>query len=616
MKKTIKGILAKPVSLVVAVVVPLLIVGWHLASSSKKTTYSIGTTNVGKLAETEANGKNPNSISKKSDLENIAKEVGSIGKFIGAPVPNSAGTKILFEETVETGVGMFFCETPNGHRQLLYEQPEKNYHVHDIHFLGWSPDDKYFAYCRKTDKREVVICDGESGQTVTTIPVSQTIYSGMWLSSQDFVYLDRNQTLREIRQLRGQWQRPNRFKSFKNVPEEKSTDAQDEPGSVGAPLKNLTAIAESVVWQQGGTIWGCSYNANAPVKIWESTTNELLEFSYSQRDQAFLMHCKDAKGEFLASYIPGKGQFPARFSELTRISTLPATNVTCINGLKGYVYLTKNDTGHNTFLIKKDDSSKPFLQSWSSIKSFTVTDNQLFVIGARSFTNDLVGIWQYSFAANSLTCAVPNQESSFKYAKFDATPPIIITNSFGEKRSYKLKSPADFSSSKKYPVVIGEGWSGYQLAVANGGDYFANLSREDRSVEQWKADMMAAYADVVKNPNIDTNAVYLIGISAGADVVVELLEQKPDLWHGAILFSPRTYPDASRLHVSKILIDSGSADIVLAGAGRKRLSQFQDAALHAGIPVTVAIHGDAAHVYRSVGAERERVQELVKFLFE
>jgi predicted esterase len=155
------------------------------------------------------------------------------------------------------------------------------------------------------------------------------------------------------------------------------------------------------------------------------------------------------------------------------------------------------------------------------------------------------------------------------------------------------------------------------MAVNDGGAYFASLSREDRSADQYSEDIMAVYKDVAKNPNIDTNNVYLLGISAGASTVSRLLEEKPDLWRGAILFSPMVFPDLSRCRVSRILVDYGTADKNLKILGSlKPLSQFQDAALQAGIRITVATHNDAGHVFKSVNAERERVRELVKFLFE
>ena len=387
-------------------------------------------------------------------------------------------------------------------------------------------------------------------------------------------------------------------------------------------MVGLMAMGNSVVWQRGGDIWRCSYNSDAPVKIWESSTNQLLEFTFSASDQLFLLHCLDANGEFVGSLDPAKGQFPARFSEIARLARLPATNLMCVGGVKDFAYFTKGEAGRKALVIQSKDSPVTATVEWATAKSYASArsyaagQKQIYVIGQRALTNDLVSIWRYDAANGSLACVVPNQETELKFAKNDAVSLVMVTNSLGDKLAYSLKSPAGFSASKKCPVVIGEGWTGYQLAVVGGGYCFANLSREGREMDQWHEDMMAVYDDLAKNPGIDIAQVYLLGISGGASVVNRLLEEKPGLWRGAILFSPVDFPDLTRVRVSKILIDSGGADLHLGDNGRARMAKFQDAALLAGIQVTVASHEDAGHVFNSVKAEKERVQELVKFLFE
>jgi hypothetical protein len=432
--------------------------------------------------------------------------------------------------------------------------------------------------------------------------------------------LDRNQILREIRQVDGEWHRPNRFKSFKNVPEDKTgqiDDGPDESKASATTLKGFTVAGDSVAWQQGSIIWSCSYNAEAPVKIWDATTNELIEFTYASKDQEYLLRCKDQNGEFLAGLIPGRGQFPARFSELNRISSaFPVTNIIPVNGIDGFAFQTRNEAGQPAFFIKDNATAQPTIQPWSNIKASSANEKHLYVVGTRFMTNDIVGIWQYGLISHVLDCAVPNQELDLGISHYDRSAPISLTNASGDKISYGQKPPTAFSLAKKYPAVIGEGWAGYQVAVNSGGAFFANVSRDDRTPAQWAVDIMAVYDDVIKNPNVDTNNIYLLGISAGASTVNWLIEQKPTLWRGAILFSPLDFPDLSRTHASKILIDTGGTDNDLGDTGRIRLVQFQDAALNAGVQVVVVSHTDAGHVYRSIRSERERVEGLVKFLFE
>jgi len=607
-------ILSRPASLAITIAVPLAIFGWHTLVASSRDQPSRLLASAGPAAPRAVlTGSAPN-------LEQVAREAGSIGKFVGVPEPNHAGTKILFAETTETGVGMFFCEIPGGHRRLLYVQPEKGYHVHDINFLGWSPDDKLFAYCRRTATREVVICDGLTGEGLVTNPVSQTIYTGLWLTPRDLVYLDRHQDLREIRQVDGTWRRPNRFKSFKSSPESQPDQTgipADETAPSTTPITGLTAADGAVVWQQGGDLWRCSYDADAPAKIWASSpTNTLLEFSWSPKVHQYLLHCQDQQGEFLATYLPGRGDLPAQYSELARITDSPATNIVSLAGGNGFACQIKTRAGGRGLWIKESVAAPPFVQNWATIKAFSASEQQLFIVGTRPQTNDLVGIWRYDPVARSLACVVPNQETSLQYVKLAMDSPIPLTNAGGDSFSYNLEPPVNCSPAKKYAMVIGEGWSGYQVAASSAGAYFARVSRDDRSDDQWQADILAVYADVLKTGCVDTNNIYLLGISAGAGAVNSLLEEKPELWRGAILFSPLDFPDLSRIHASKMLVDTGGADDDLGADGRARMGQFRDAALQAGIQLTVATHNDAGHVFRSVGAESERVRELTQFLIE
>ena len=71
---------------------------------------------------------------------------------------------------------------------------------------------------------------------------------------------------------------------------------------------------------------------------------------------------------------------------------------------------------------------------------------------------------------------------------------------------------------------------------------------------------MALYTMMTKNPNIDTNRVFLFGTSWDADFLSQIIAGKPDLWRGAILFGPGGLPGLSYLHKKKLLIIAGRND--------------------------------------------------------
>lgn len=188
------------------------------------------------------------------------------------------------------------------------------------------------------------------------------------------------------------------------------------------------------------------------------------------------------------------------------------------------------------------------------------------------------------------------------------------TNSDGTALVYHLSPPTDFEKGEKYPLVIiftGVRWRPQEGNVPAAGSFLASCNVVSANEEN----IVTFYQAAIKNPSIDTNRVYLLGVSGGAALAVRLLEDRPELWRGAILLSPVTFPDVSRLKASRILIDSGLNDNYLKQVGGlSRLTKFQDAAALAGIPVTLSVNKDASHVYRSKAAKRQRVRQILEFV--
>ena len=146
----------KPVSSSVVLVVPLLVIGWHGV-----TAWKLG------------------------ELRRIADELGSVRQFAGNPLPNHAGNRVLAVQTMENGVGLYLCSVSTGTRRLLSAQEEEKYRA--ITLLGWSPDDKQFAY---SQGRDIFLCDATSGDVLETLGLRGTNGVAMltWLRPDLFVY--------------------------------------------------------------------------------------------------------------------------------------------------------------------------------------------------------------------------------------------------------------------------------------------------------------------------------------------------------------------------------------------------------------------------------------------
>ena len=94
---------------------------------------------------------------------------------------------------------------------------------------------------------------------------------------------------------------------------------------------------------------------------------------------------------------------------------------------------------------------------------------------------------------------------------------------------------------------------------------FVYVEHYQRDESRWAEDALTVYESLAKNPNIDTNRVYLYGNSAGAGPVCDLPEESPKLWRGMIFHSPVRLPDPSQLSGKKIFVDCGASDL---GIGR------------------------------------------------
>jgi len=76
---------------------------------------------------------------KPAHLMKMADELGWIGHFHSGLYPNHSNTGLLFSQTTETGVGVYFCSATGGKKKLICEQAEKGWSWQKYGMLGWSP---------------------------------------------------------------------------------------------------------------------------------------------------------------------------------------------------------------------------------------------------------------------------------------------------------------------------------------------------------------------------------------------------------------------------------------------------------------------------------------------
>lgn len=582
-----KSLRYKRTGIVLTITMPLLVIVWHAVALT----------------------------SHPAHLGKIVKELGSTssGRFFRNPMPDNSGTHLLFIESTANGLGLYLSKIGDGHGKLLYEEPYKQANTPSDRFLGWSQNDQFFAYSRDNTQWEVVICDGDTGNTLATFPTPSRAISGAWLSPHNLAFACEDRVLYQVENLQGKWKAPRQFAYFKENVSHKLNKG---------PIENVTAFhTESVVWQQGNTIWSCGEHDDAPVKIWETTTNKLLGFSYSRVAQRFLLHCGDANGQFLMFFYPNR---PDQLENITRIDSKEGSprDLTLINDGKGYVFMSHIAATSNTLVIKLDDSHAPIQVQWPHyVRGFAAGQHEIFITS--SLGDGPIQINKYDIASGSAECVVPMTEDHFDYLTNFTMTCNQITNTAGETLKYYLFASPNLNV-KKHPLImgvpgagqIGYAWATSPVAFANCGFYYVYVSRQQRSRSEWAQDMFAVYEGLAKRPDIDTNNVYLYGVSAGLNEVYELLREKPGIWKGAILFCPDFFPDPTQLSAKKLFIDCGGRDPAFGKKGPQIPKQFQDEMARAGIPTTLLIHPNSKHALWSPPDEKERLRATLIFLTE
>ncbi len=570
----IKGLPSKKSAIVLTLTVPTLVFLWHLAALACRPVH----------------------------FNKIVSELGSatIGRFYTL-MPDHSEESLAFMQAEENGYGIYLCKIGEGKRILIDEDLYSQKGSPHQTLLGWSPDDDLFAFSRYKNRWEIVICDGETGETRATIPINDKVLYGTWLSPQKLAFVNRGFTIFTVNGAKRKWDAP------------KPLFGKRE----SVPIQNVTALgANAVAWQQGNTIWSCGESSPVPVKIWDSKTNFLIQFSLSSASNKILLNYQNTKGQFLACFHLGQ---PDRLEDVTRVNTneYHVGNLTLINNGKGYAFLSQIGTS-NILFAKWDDSRDLDQFVWpDQISRFVPGQHEIFV--ASSLNNGPTGIWKYDLASGSADCVVPRADDNLFYNITTTAEWNHITNSSGNPLTYYLYVPPGQVSKQKHPLIIGVdgiapagfAWNPNFQGFADCGYFYAYVERYQRDYFEWGQDVLSVYKRLAKRPDIDTNRVYLYGVSAGTGPVSELLSQKPGLWRGAVLLSAGALPDPFQIPGKRIFVDGGGLD----PGFNQRVRQFQQNAAKAGIPVTLMIFPGLDHMLnRTPYAEKEQFREVMLFL--
>lgn len=549
---------------------------------------------------------------KKFEIHRMADELIIPGNFWGAPMANQANTAFIFGERSENGINVYLHRDNQKTNIVIGAFTVGQFNALTLRLLAWSPDDKWCAYTRDGG---VFIYDGESGAQVAALNVGGSVENFAWLSPSKFAAFN-GTALDEFDYQPAGWAK----KRVVNV-----TNTQ--------PVTAFSALTDhSVVWRQTWDIWIYDFYSDQPVKIWHSMKNPLVDFTV-EKSGDILLNCGRSGGSLIdlnpfqveRDSEPGSGWAETRKLDDLDTNHCFVLKVTALKNRQGRVYLTtdswERDMSHfssakdKTLWVKKDPQSIAVqILGHHEIVDYSLQGDRIYIVGSE--TNEPPRIWAYDLTSDSLACVYSSIPKP-RYAKLVQASYCVIANEQGATTTtYRLWPPVQVVPGKKYPLMIEQTaykWQPEPQVAANCGWYFAMASRPSwgAGMQNWGKDVMAVYHELAKNPNIDTNRVFLYGVSAEAYHANGLLAEDLGLWKGAFLDgAPGPDPTLFKSHPLTVGIVVGNQDSEL-----KVVSDYLERACQHSQSTTVVLK-EGGHSWLSAASLRVSARSLADFLTE
>jgi dipeptidyl aminopeptidase/acylaminoacyl peptidase len=535
----------------------------------------------------------------------IAREWGGVPQLGRVVIPNHGNTHLVFNQQTEERMGFFLCDMAARKVSLLSPSVPQ--------FYGWSPDDTRLAYgltlTNSAGGMALRVCDGETGKLIAELqhPAFQGAAKFAWLTARRFACLaSAGVTVVEQRE-DGTWA------------------LGGSSVSAAVEATGLTRVSPTAVaWQEGNRIQRLEIGAGSPTTVWEAATARLEDFSWSDANGEYLLKCADEQGQYLLRYSPrtreavAAGRIdPARKGTFKGQSDWLDDSPTFLSWQGGSPRTVRlSDDGLNTFELGTVAEPQAQRLEWvGGVTAHTsLNGNHLYIIGHP--TNQPPGVWDFDTASGTLQCVVAGTAKRFAQAQNVAPVYGRLTNSAGAVRGYSLWQPTRLTPGKKYPLIIGQTVNSemmpYEQTAANCGYYFAVVHRPywmSKRLRDWPEDVLHLYEELARQPNVDTNRVYLWGRSAEAPYLTQLFQSHNPLWRGVVYCDTRSLPPPETMRGKHMFFITGSD-----AGDTARLMKYQDQALALGISVELYFQERSGHSPVCVRATRERTERVAQFL--
>jgi hypothetical protein len=571
-----KWLKANAFGITLVIFTPLLVLGWHESY-----------------------------VVRKAGWTRMADELGSVKTFWNTAKPDHKDNQFTFCVLTESGRTVYKSDA-SGNQMVLSDFSERSANTYFLRMLDWSPDD---AFCAYASNGIVYLKDGDSGRQMAILKVGGGVGNFVWLTPSAIAAFSSKSELLEFDLADGKWS-TNRVYTAKGA----------------KAISCLRRLSDSsVAWKQDNELWMCDIQNQTPRKIWEPTNSPLVDFSVFT-DGRLLLNCGANGGSLFALD-------PYRTDEKYLVSVAEIGgpdhhiyHVTPVNHEAGFAWLdcavpvtdvqVIDPRRFHTLFVKKDaQAAEPVrILAYQEVESYNAIGDRLYIVG--SSNAEPSGIWEYDAGAESLR-RLFNPLPPQKYSTIAPYQLRHVTNDLGGVVPYRLWAPVNSVPGRKYPLMIGQAprwWSVEAQVAANSGCYFAYAERPGwfEGVEHWSSDVMAVYRDLQPDPTIDTNKVFLFGLSVEGGQLARLMQESPAQWRGAFLESTRgPNPAAMAGHNLEFECVFGRSDNQ--GNNKTNIGQYQLDAAQNGMALKVVMR-DGIHGVMSTGTQKVHARELAEFL--
>ena len=537
------------------------------------------------------------------NLEQLAKDFSSVEISQRPPVVNHAGNRIGMIHNTPQGVGIFIADLGNKTEQKICEDKDADYMSDSSRLFGWAPDDSVFAYSWDQALHFLNDKGGEIPSAVGT----NTFRSFVWLTPERCLYINADAQMSLIQKIQDRWH---------------ETASWTLPSTNGNPRSPVALGTNTVCWQTDGALWKMELGSGGIERIYCSGPHcGIASVSWSPDVNSLLL--AETTNRLTASWLvtlSKDGSVLARNALEGRLR-----DVRWINKGKGCAYRLEK-TANTTLVIKatNDEPEKALFATGQVIEMFSDEDSpQVYALASRS--EEAPGIWGINTQTGEASeCFTP---WGFRDVKLHFQPALAGYAPMGSRHNarFVLIPPANFSRQKKYPLIIGMqtyewtvvGHSTYSQALANAGAYVAltgyhySGQTTDQMLEHTN-NVLAIYAQMMKNPNIDSSQVYLFAFSSSTIVINRLLEDYPGRFRGIMLFSPTAeLPEAKHRMTSGMLVTAGQNEHWI----WKKFPDYEKKLVEAGITMNSFVHTNSSHIERAQDTMRERALLMGKMVF-